>query len=130
MKPDHTRELELKQVRYEKEFWKRLMGFMTEENICLKNRLSDVLKDPFNYNLLEQLECFQTRFIKADNLMKLLRRELAELENLLATGIPEDNNTFINMRTKLITLRNIVTNAEKEFIKLKLDFNIYLSENI
>ena len=130
MKSDHMKDLKLKQVQYEKETWKRLMTFMTEENICLKNRLSDVLKDTFNNNLLDQLECFQTRFIKADKLMGLLRHELAELEELLARRTPEDDNTMINIRTKLITLRNILTNAEREFTKLKLDFNSYLSENI
>ena len=130
LRSDHMKELELKQVLYEKETWKRLMSFMTEENICLKNRLSDVLKDPFNNNLLEQLECFQTRFLKADKLMDLLRRELAELEELLARRMPQDDYTMTYMRTKLMTLRNFVSNAEREFIKLKLDFNCFLSENI
>ena len=127
---DAMKELKLKQVQYEKETWKRVLYFMSEENICLKNRLSEVLKDPFNYNWLEQLECFQTSFVKFDNLVHLLRDDLAEVETLLTTGIPGEDNTLINMRTKLLALRNVVTTAEKEFIKLKIDFINYLSENV
>ena len=130
MRSDHMKELKLKQVRYEKETWKRLVYFMSEENICLKNRLSEVLKDSFNYNLLEQLECFQSRFIDVDSLMNLFRHDLAELEELLAKGTRGNDHTLIDIQTRLVTLRTVLTNVERELSKLKINFHTYLSENI
>ena len=44
-------ELKLMQLRHEIDTWKRMLGFMQEENVHLKNRLSDVLKDRFNKNI-------------------------------------------------------------------------------
>ena len=120
----------LTQVQYEKETWKRLVSFMTEENIFLKNRLSEVLKDSFNYNLLEQLECFQSRFINVDSLMNLFRHDLAELEELLAKGTMGNDHTLIDIQTRLVTLRTVLTNVERELSKLKINFHTYLSENI
>ena len=120
----------LTQVQYEKETWKRLVSFMTEENIFLKNRLSEVLKDSFNYNLLEQLECFQSRFIDVDSLMNLFRHDLAELEELLAKGTMGNDHTLIDIQTRLVTLRTVLTNVERELSKLKINFHTYLSENI
>ena len=123
-------EAKLTQVRYEKETWKRLVSFMTEENIFLKNRLSEVLKDSFSYNLLEKLECFQSTFINVDNLMDLFRHDLAELEDLLAKETTGEDHTLINIQTKLKTLRTVLMNVERELSKLKINFHTYLSENI
>ena len=124
------KELKLKQVRYEKETWKRLVSFMTEENILLKNRLSEVLKDSFSYNLPEKLECFQSTFINVDNLMDLFRHDLAELEDLLAKETTGEDHTLINIQTKLKTLRTVLMNVERELSKLKINFHTYLSEDI
>jgi hypothetical protein len=123
-------EAKLTQMRYEKETWKRLVSFMTEENILLKNRLSEVLKDSFSYNLLEKLECFQSTFINVDNLMDLFRHDLAELEDLLAKETTGEDHTLINIQTKLKTLRTVLMNVERELSKLKINFHTYLSENI
>ena len=53
-------ELKLKQLKYESDTWKRLLDFMMDENIQLKNRLSEVLKDQFDKNLLDDVERFQS----------------------------------------------------------------------
>ena len=51
-------ELKLKQLQNESDSWKKLLGFMMDENIRLKNRLSELLKDKFDKNLLEEVESF------------------------------------------------------------------------
>lgn len=123
-------ELKLKQLQYEVDTWKRLLGFMMEENIHLKNRLSEVLKYKFDNNLLEEVDGFQSRFIKGDELVSLLRNDVAELDKLLVREVFEDGRIVKQVDKKLKTLRNNIRNAEKEFGKLKTEFNSYLSENI
>ncbi len=129
-KPVFMPELKLKQLQYEAETWKRLLGFMVDENIHLKNRLSEILKDRFDKNLLDEVESFQSRFVKEDEMIGLLRNEVAELDKLLAREIFEDGSLIHKVDKKLKTLRSNISNAEKQFGKLKTEFNSYLSENI
>jgi regulator of replication initiation timing len=123
-------ELKLKQLRYEADTWKRLLGFMMEENIHLKNRVSQILKDRFDANLLEEVEAFQSSFVKEDEMIGLLRNDVAELDKLLQREVFDDGMIIKNVESKLKKLRHNIKNAEKQFGKLKMDFNNYLSENI
>jgi regulator of replication initiation timing len=123
-------ELKLKQLIYEADTWKRLLGFMMEENIHLKNRVSQILKDRFDENLLEEVEVFQSSFVKEDEMIGLLRNDVAELDKLLQKEVFEDGMIIKNVQSKLKKLRHNIKNAEKQFGKLKADFNNYLSENI
>ena len=123
-------ELNLKQLQFESDTWKRLLGFMIDENIHMKYRLSKVLKDNFDKNLLEKVENFQSKFIKEDELISLLRNDVAELDKLLVREIFEDGKIINDIDGKLKKLRNDITIAERHFSNLKLEFNNYLSENI
>ena len=120
----------LKQLQNESDSWKKLLGFMMDENISLKNRLSEVLKDKFDKNLLAEAEGFQSRFIKEDQLVSLLRNDIVELDKLLSKDIVEEKKIINETGRRLKNLRNNVTNAENQFYKLKLEFKNYLSENV
>ena len=122
-------ELKLKQLRHEINTWKRMLGLMQEENVHLKNRLSDVLKDRFNKNMLDGVEFFQTNFIKEDEVIGLLKSEVAEVENILKWDLVTDENIFPASK-RMETVRNNIDAAEKDFTKINNDFNKYLSENI
>jgi len=128
--PDDMPGLKLKQLQYETETWKRLLGFMTDENIHLKNRLSEILKNNFDHNLLEEVEIFHGSFLKEDERISLLKNEVTELDKLLVREIFEDGTIMRKVDSKLKRLRNNIKNAEAEFNRLKLNFNNYLSENI
>ena len=123
-------ELKLKQLQYESDTWKRLLGFMKDENIHLKNRLSEILKNGFNKNLLEELENFNSRFLKEDELIGLIRHDMAELDKLLLRKTFENGKIIEEIGKKLKTIRNNTELAERRFAKVKLEFNNYLSENI
>ena len=124
--PDHK----LRQLQYESDTWRRLLGFMIDENIHLKNRISAILKNGFQKDLLEGVEDFQTRFLKEDDLIVLLRNEVAELDKLLEREIFEDGKIIKEIDKRLKRLRNDIISAERQFSKLKLEFNNYLSVNI
>ncbi|HET9056733.1 MAG TPA: hypothetical protein VFN30_07790 [Chitinophagaceae bacterium] len=123
-------EKKLKQLQYECDTWKRLLSFMIEENIHLKNRLSEVLKESFNKNLLSEIENFQTKFIKEDSLIALLRNEVAEFDKLLVREIFENGKIAKQVKKKLKKIRTNIKNAENEFGSIKTSFNNYLTENL
>ena len=120
----------LKQLRYECDTWKRQLCFISEENVRLKTRLSEILKDGIDDNFLEEIENFQNRFIREDDVIGVLRNEVADLDKLLASEIFEDGNTVKKADNKIKSLRHNVTETEKDFIKLKSEFNNYILENI
>jgi len=122
--------LKLKQLQYESETWKRLLGFTMDENIHLKNRLSEILKENFDKNLLEDVEVFQTRFIKADQMIMLLRNDIGEFDNLLNREIFEDGTIMKQVSKELKRLRKNIKITEEELGRLKSEFNRYLVENI
>jgi hypothetical protein len=82
LKLDNMPDLELRQLQYESDTWKRLLGFLEEENIHLKNRLSEILKSGFNDNLLDELENFHGRFVKKTG-DSFASNNVAELDDLL-----------------------------------------------
>jgi glutaredoxin 2 len=122
--------MKLRQLQYEVDSWKRVLRFITEENIHLKSRLSEAINDKFDRRLLTDAEEFQTRFIKKDELISLLRNETAELEKLFVREM-FDNGIMINeIERKFKILRNNISFAEAGFIKMKSEFNNYLSGNV
>lgn len=123
-------EMKLQQLQYESNTWKRVLGFMTEENVHLKNRLSQILKEKFNADLLEEAEVFQSNFIKEDELISLLRNDIAELDKLLEREMFEDGTTIKEVKRKLQKIRSNMEIAEKQFGTLKSGFNSYFFENI
>lgn len=122
--------LKLKQLQYESDTWKRLLGFLTDENINLKNRLSEILRDDFESSLLDVLEIFQNRFINEDNMIGLLRNEITEYDRVLIRENFEDGHLKNEVVTLLNKLRNNMKYAEIESGKLRRDFNSYITENI
>ena len=130
IKLDNITEMKLIQLQYEINTWKRLLSFMSEENIQLKNRLSEVLKNNFDKNLLEEVEIYYTNIIKEDELFILLRNEINELDNLLVRKVFEEEEFMKNFEKKFRRFSNNIKNSEKQFGKLKLNFNNYLTVNI
>ena len=123
-------EVKLKQLQYESQTWKRLLSFMMDENVHLKNRLSEILKNSFDRNLLEEIENFQNRFIKEDSWIGLLRHDVVEFDKLLERDISEDGQVAPEINSRLNKLRNNIINADKEFDRLKTEFNSYLLEKV
>ena len=123
-------ELKLRQLQFESDSWKRLLGFIIDENIHLKNRLSEVLKNGFGGNWLEEMETFHNQLVKEDDRIGLLRNEIAELDRLLVREVFEDGRIIKDIDRRLKKLRHNITNTEEQFGKLKLEFNSFLTENI
>ncbi len=120
----------MEQLKLETSTWKRLLDFFMEENVHAKNRMSDILKDDFDKNLLDELENFQSQFIKQDEVIYLLRQDITELDKLLLNKNNYDGISADLIEQKLESLRYNLFNSERQFCDLQLGFNRYLSKKI
>lgn len=120
----------LEQLQYESNTWKRLLAFMMDENIYLKNRLSEVLKENFDKGLLDEMEYFQGRFVKEDESVSLLRNDIATLDKLLRRDLFADGSLLAKANKKMKEIRNNMLLSEAKFSKLKSEFNAFLAANL
>lgn len=117
------------QFQYESDTWKRLLAFMMDENIHLKQRLSQVIHQQTDKSFLADAEDFQTRFLKEDHHIGLLRNEVADFDKILVHEVFEDGLIFKQLLRRGKRIRENLRNAEEQFNKLKREFNNYLLEN-
>ena len=122
--------MQLNQLEYESKTWKRLLGFMSDETVRLKNRLGEIMKLQNNNELLIEAESFHHRFLKEDMLMNLLRDDIADLDKVLLQKEFNDSRIGRDVRQRVKKLRDNIRMAEEEFSKLKEEFNNYMLENI
>ncbi len=118
------------QLEHECNTLRRLLLFLKEENIVLKNRLSEILKDSFDKNLLEQAELFHSGFIREDERILLLRNDLAGLDNLLTKTSNNDKIASVEIDARLRELRSNINIAENQFIKMQSGFNKYFYDKM
>ncbi len=121
--------IKIKELQHETDSWKRRLAFMKEENILFKNTISEILSDGFNRNLLEEVEEFQNRFIKADEVIGLLRNDIAEIDKLLLREIFEDGKIVREIELTFKRFRNHLLVAQRQFDNLKTEFNSFVGKN-
>jgi len=114
----------LRQLQFECDTWKRMLSFMVDENIHLKNRLSEILSDQQPNQLLNEIEDYQTRFLKIDELIRILRNDVAELEQSIKEKQDTTDNPSIN--NKLSRIRLNIPLVERQLARMKMDFNSFL----
>ncbi len=115
------------QIQYEINTWKRSLNFIIDENINLKNRLAEILKNGFERKQLEPAEYFQNKFISEDEQIGILRNDLGEITKNITTD-NFANGASLKIIKKIDALRNSIKNTEKNFSELKSEFNNYLFE--
>ena len=80
----------LKELKSESERLKQMLGWIMDENAGLKYRLSEVLKEKFDDKMLIKVEDYQSYFIQEDELIGLLRNDIALLDKkMLAIAIDD-----------------------------------------
>jgi len=73
----------VRQFEYETAGWKRLLSFLKDENVHLRNRLADVVSEDMNGTLLEKAENLQAGFSNIDEIINWLAGEVFFQERLL-----------------------------------------------
>lgn len=129
-KPVEITASKLNQYQYEMDTWKRQLAFTLDENVLLKNRLASILKNDFSQSLLDDLEFYNTRLLDLDRQIEEIHSEMNELNRLLVREIFEDGRILRLLTSRLKRTRQMVGSLEKQFNRVKMDFNSYLSENL
>lgn len=122
-----TQSQKIIQFRHESDTWKRYLQFIQQENNHLKNRLSQVLQKDTDHEFLERAEYFQSKFIAEDDTVNMLRQDIHELDNLLMKETKDESGVAKLLEKKLKKMQKDMDIVEKQFAKLKSDFNHYLS---
>jgi hypothetical protein len=60
---------------------KTALALLMEGNVQIKNQVADTLKNKFDPKLLGKIETFQNKLIRADQLLVLLRYDLAYVDS-------------------------------------------------
>ena len=119
----------IEQFRHENETWIRTLDYMQQENIYLKNRLAAIVKNDFDKRLLEQVEYFQNSFLNKDAIIALLRHDIAKQDQVIDTEWASEglDKKWLSKQEKL---RVDMDKMEKEFGRLKYEFNSYLADKL
>lgn len=114
------------QTHHENKTWIRLLEFFKQENYFMKNRLSEVLDNNVDKDFLALAEQFQNRFILKDEIIDELRHDINKWDQILSKSSDRSPDNISSQRQ--VKLRNEMDFFDKDFNKLKKDFNKYLSE--
>ncbi|MBS1687715.1 MAG: hypothetical protein JSS96_03260 [Bacteroidetes bacterium] len=116
-------------LKNERETWLRTLDYIQQENVFLKNHLADIIKNDIKPEMLEQVEYFQNQFINKDAVIALLRYDIAN-QNKLSENGTEHNGDFVKLQAKQGKLRGDMEKMEREFSRLKFQFNTYIAETL
>ena len=116
--------LKLKQVSREAEGWKKILGFLQQENILQKNKLAQMLGNHHEKNgdLLEIAEQYQHQFLQQDQAFRLMWHDIAEFEKLVEEK-KSDNGDSKKISHGQKKLSEEIKTLEINFDKLKSGFN-------
>jgi hypothetical protein len=122
--------LKLKQVSREAEGWKKILGFLQQENILQKNKLAEMLGNHHGKNgdLLEIAEQYQHQFLQQDQAFRLMWCDITELEKLVEEKISY-NGEIKKISHGQKKLREEIKTLEINFDRLRYGFNNFLGTN-
>ncbi len=103
--------------------WLRLLDFFKQENSYLKTRLSVVVDHKTDRDFLNKAEHYQNLFILKDEFINEIAKDAKMHEEKLkqaSHGRRAGEEKLVRQQRKL---RNEVEHLEKEFTKMKNDFN-------
>lgn len=103
--------------------WKQLLNARMEENILLKYKISEILKNNFNQDSLEEIEEFQTQFIKEDELINSLRKDVSELDNYIFSKVLQNGKIEKSFDAKIEDLRKDIAHSASRFHASKSAFD-------
>lgn len=118
------------QFRSENETWNRTLESLTEEDVNLKMRLSEILKnmDKRDDGLLERIEHFHNRLLKINETIIFLRLEVNKIEKQLLKESAINTELLSGIYHMQKKIRKDMEMVEFEFHILKFDLNNFIGE--
>jgi hypothetical protein len=124
-----TRAAHNNQLALEVESWTRLLRFLSDENVQIKIRFANVLKNFEDNRHLIQLEQFNDSFISQDELIKLLRNEVEGVARILRSDDVNIREQAALLEKKATGLRKNIQVAEQQFVQLRRRFDQFQHDN-
>ena len=137
MQPESTRDrfnpkgnLLFVQFRSEKETWGRTLDSLIEEDVNLKMRLSEILKNMNQRDdeLLERIEHFHNRLLSVIETIGFLRLEVTKIEKELYQVYSLNIGNLSELWQKQMKLRKEMERAEYDFHVLKFNLNNFIAD--
>lgn len=116
------------QFLYEMNTWLRALAFMQDETANLKNRMAEVVSNNMDRSVLPQMENYQNLFLQEDVIMALLKHDVQQQIKLLQIQADGGDHFEKQVESNQLRIRNEMEKAEREFNKLRSDFNSYVSD--
>lgn len=113
-----------KQDQLEPEYkkWEMLLNSLKHENAFLILKLSEVLDGKEDKEFISKAEYFQNEFITKDEYIKELKNDI-KVQLQLISGSIKDEKILKKILMKHEKLRNEIIYFEKNFSKLKMEFD-------
>jgi hemerythrin superfamily protein len=112
-----------RQLALEIESWTRLLRFLSDENVQMKMRFANLLKNFEDNRYLIQLEQLNDSFISQDELIKLLRNEVVGVTRMLQRDDINKRDQATLLEKKVTALRKNIQVAEQQFVQLRRRFD-------
>ena len=103
--------------------WLRLLDFLKQENAYLKTRLSEVLDHKIDHEFLKEAEHFQNLFIIKDEFIHEIAKDIKLHDERLRELFQLKKEVDDKLNRQQQKLRNEVDHLEREFIRMKNEFN-------
>jgi len=107
--------------------WRRQINIFNQENSLLKNRLSKAVDIVIDKKIISKAEYFQNQFIIIDEIINDMGRDIKHNEKKLQSIIVEIKKPELKDFKMQEKLSNEMIYLEKEFLKLKKEFNEYIN---
>lgn len=113
-------------IKQDQMTWLKSLENLRQENVYLKNRLAEIIKNEVSSELLEKAEYFLGLFLDKDAVISLLRRDIAHW--YAANTASAHNGELKDILQEQTKLKNDVERLEKEFVTVKSAFNKFLQD--
>lgn len=122
--------LKIKQFQHESDAWKRKLESWLQENVYLKNRLAELLsQDHVDMKFLDAAELFLNGFVRKDEIIYLLRNDIARFDKLLKEEEYKDKALAKTIEQKNKMMRKELLKLDSTFNDVKMQFNNFLSKS-
>jgi hypothetical protein len=98
---------------------------MQTENIFMKYRLAQIVKEDLGESVPEEIESFQNQFIMQDKLIDFFRNDLVKYIDQLRKKHNDDLTQQKDLLKKQRRFRKEIEIAELKFSKMRMDYNSF-----
>ncbi len=121
------RHLNLEQLKYDINAWHRILEFIKQENLYLKNRFATVIQSKIDKSFLEEAESFQNNFINTDTVLLLFKNDITKFEKQLSRSVKDDSKGK-EIAAIQKQYGNDIEKLENEFLRLRASFNAFIDK--